>query len=671
MKSIISPAIILMNRLRYSQKFVLISSIFILPLGLTFFLLWSEIQTRNDFAEKEIIGNAYLRPWNKLWKDIPKLQFLSNTPVTNETNREIQQININIDQAFQSLETVDRKFASSLRTTEKFNNLKDSWQRIKQQKDTLTPEVKNSEYTAIIQQLDALRVHVGNESNLILDPDIDTYYMMDTTLLKLPKIQQLLVEIKSRSQNAILRKQNSLNEKSKLIELLGILKQYNSEFKKNIEISFNENPTGNLRPKLEANIKALNNTIDLLTETTVSLNKDFDPVSYQVFVKASEQILQQSYVSWDKSLTELDILLQKRIDGFVEKQILLAIFTSVILLIVAYLFTGFYLGVKQTVHSLDIASQRMIEGNLKNEMLDDNSSFGVVFDNRDELGEVVKSFNNIAIALVKSNLEVQQLNNHVNSENMRMKAELDLTQEVQRRVLPKAEEIAQITDLDIAGFMQPASDIGGDYYDILQQNGRVKIGIGDVTGHGLESGMLMLMVQTAVRTLLESNESDPQKFLNILNRTIYHNVQRMDSDKNMSLCLLDYQDGKVRISGQHEEVLIVRKGGMIQRIDTNDLGFPIGLEADIFDFVAYADVQLLPGDTIVLYTDGITEAEDLNGELYGLKRLTQVIKHNWQKPAEEIKQAVIDDLWKFIGNQSLLDDITLVVLKQKMENTFD
>jgi sigma-B regulation protein RsbU (phosphoserine phosphatase) len=97
--------------------------------------------------------------------------------------------------------------------------------------------------------------------------------------------------------------------------------------------------------------------------------------------------------------------------------------------------------------------------------------------------------------------------------------------------------------------MQPADEVGGDYYDVLSYDGRVKIGIGDVTGHGLESGVLMIMVQTAVRTLLENNETDPVKFLSVLNRTIYHNIQRMNIDKSMSIALLDYEEGKLRLSG--------------------------------------------------------------------------------------------------------------------------
>lgn len=281
------------------------------------------------------------------------------------------------------------------------------------------------------------------------------------------------------------------------------------------------------------------------------------------------------------------------------------------------------------------------------------------------LSHSLRKLKNADAQIDKASVEIATLNEQLQKENIRMKTELDITREVQRLILPTSDELAQIPDLEIAGFMQPASEVGGDYYDVIYHNGQVKIGIGDVTGHGLESGMLMLMVQTAVRTLLVNNETDPKKFLDTLNRTIYSNVQRMNSQKNMTLCLVDYQDGKVRISGQHEEMLVVRRGGLVQRVDTVDLGFPIGLEEDISQLIAYADIQIYPGDTVVLYTDGITEAEDKNRVQYGIKRLMEVIKENWQQSAEEIKQAVIDDLWEYMGTQKPLDDITLVVLKRK------
>lgn len=264
-----------------------------------------------------------------------------------------------------------------------------------------------------------------------------------------------------------------------------------------------------------------------------------------------------------------------------------------------------------------------------------------------------------------ANAEILLLNESLKDDNLRMKSELSVTQQIQQKILPKKEEMLQVESLEIAGFMQPATEIGGDYYDILVVDGRVKIGIGDVTGHGLESGMLMLMAQTSVRTLLEHNETDPQKFLNTINRTIYHNSQRMKSSKNMTLCLLDYEDGQLRISGQHEEVLIIRKGGHVQKVDTMDLGFPIALEEEISHFIAYADVQLDSGDIVVLYTDGITEAENISGDLYGLQRLIDTVQNNCHLSAEEIKKAVINDLWNFIGQHKIHDDVTLVILKQK------
>ncbi len=261
--------------------------------------------------------------------------------------------------------------------------------------------------------------------------------------------------------------------------------------------------------------------------------------------------------------------------------------------------------------------------------------------------------------------EITQLNERLKAENMRMAAELDITRRLQQMILPKQEELHQIPELDIAGFMQPADEVGGDYYDVLQKDGQVKIGIGDVTGHGLESGVLMIMVQTAVRTLMEVEETDPKKLLHALNRTIYNNVQRMNSDKNLTLALLDCCQGTLRLSGQHEEMIVVRSGGKVERIDTMDLGFPIGLEADIGDFIAHTEVRLNPGEVAVLYTDGITEAENQDGVRYGLDRLIEAVSRNWHLSAAQIKQAVIDDLRRHIGEQKVFDDITLVVLKQK------
>jgi len=266
--------------------------------------------------------------------------------------------------------------------------------------------------------------------------------------------------------------------------------------------------------------------------------------------------------------------------------------------------------------------------------------------------------------LADANQEITALNEQLKSENLRMSAELDVSRQLQQMLLPRPEELSQIKDLDIAGFMEPADEVGGDYYDVLQHNGRILFGIGDVTGHGLESGVLAIMVQAVIRALLCNNETDPVKFLSTINQTVYSNVLRMNSEKNLTLALLEYRDNMLYLSGQHEEMIVVRNG-VVELIDTDELGFMIGLEEDITDFVAQQPVVLNVDDVVVLYTDGITEALNSEKEEYRLERLCQVVEQNWQRSAADIKQAVIDDVRQFIGEQKVFDDITLLVLKRR------
>ncbi|WP_044249082.1 SpoIIE family protein phosphatase [Chondromyces apiculatus] len=300
----------------------------------------------------------------------------------------------------------------------------------------------------------------------------------------------------------------------------------------------------------------------------------------------------------------------------------------------------------------------------------------------DEIGQLGVAFNEMASeieaytnnledlvsertrALEKANQEISELNAKLAQENIRLGAELNVARQLQLMVLPAPQELQEIQELDIAGYMAPADEVGGDYYDVLQSDGMVKIGIGDVTGHGLESGVLMLMVQTAVRTLLATNERDPKRFLSIVNKVIYQNIQRINSNKNMSLTLLDYSDGSLKLTGQHEDLIIVRNNGELERFDTMSLGMPIGLDLEIEDFISDAEIKLEAGDVVTLFSDGITEAEDTASQQYGIDRLCEVIRKNHQHSSKEIKDAIIEDVLAHIGYNKVYDDITVLVIKR-------
>ncbi len=292
------------------------------------------------------------------------------------------------------------------------------------------------------------------------------------------------------------------------------------------------------------------------------------------------------------------------------------------------------IAIAQATHDLEIAVQ-----SLQNEIV--------------ERKRVEEERHQAEIALRESEVKLAQ-----------SQAEVDITRRLQQMLLPQDQELQAIPFLDIAGFMEPAAEVGGDYYDVLQQNGRVKIGIGDVTGHGLESGMLMIMVQMAVRTLLAHDEVNPIHFLNTINLALYGNIQRMQVDRNLTLTLLDYADGKVKITGQHEDVILVRADGRLERLDTSDLGFPIGLESDISLWINEAFLDLAVGDLLVLYTDGVTEAINDDGKYYGVERLCEVVIAHRDRSALAIRQVILDSFYAHVGNHKVYDDITLLVIKQ-------
>lgn len=292
----------------------------------------------------------------------------------------------------------------------------------------------------------------------------------------------------------------------------------------------------------------------------------------------------------------------------------------------------------------------------------------------DELGQIVQELDDLMHAFQRG----LQQRDQAQGENARLGAELDVSRRIQQILLPSQAELDATEGLQIATYMEPASEVGGDYYDVLSHADGVRIGIGDVTGHGLESGVVMLMTQSAVRTMLTSKEKDIVRVWEVLNRTIYDNVQRMGCGKNLTLALLDYRPlgehdhdepstarGKLRISGQHESVIVARHDGGLEIVDTDALGFPIGLVEEMSEFVDETVLTLHAHDVVVLYTDGITEAADIDHKLYGVERLSALIAAHRTESVEAIRDAIVADVKRHIGTQTLYDDLTLVIMKQR------
>ena len=576
-----SLGIHLINLLSSPQKFTLIGFLFAIPLTLIIYLLICEINRLLYLAPKKFYVNQYLRLLRQLREYIPKLQLLNyqslNPNLSNSESR--ANLEAKIDANFQSLANTAPQLGKILRFREILNKFNQNWQNLKLRRSQWSLETYDFAYQRLAADLNRLSDPFGYTFNLILDPDLDTYYLINATLLHLPEMPKILSEIRLISQITSLRSDGTREERAQQITLWSRLREINDDLAINMEVAFSNNPQGNRRLKLTQNLKIFNSGVKQLTKQLAQRIYQSRLLKHDAYI-GRNFALNSSLTIWDKSVNELEFSLQYRIICCVIKQIIFIASLKILDLFIEK-FLSFYSAVRQTVFVLDEASKKMASGNLAHR---------IILDNRDAQGQVVGAFNKIADALSGKNQEITVLNDRLKAENMPMTSELDLTRKIQHILLQKNREINKIIGLDIAGFMEAAEEVGGDYYDVVSHKDRVKIAMDDVTGYRWESGVLMIMFQRAFRTGFADNEPEQVKILSAINSVIYDNVQRMKFDKNASLALLDYQQGMLKLSGQHEEMIVVRCNGCVERFDTIDFDFQIGRDAEIAEFVAETSV---------------------------------------------------------------------------------
>jgi phosphoserine phosphatase RsbU/P len=242
----------------------------------------------------------------------------------------------------------------------------------------------------------------------------------------------------------------------------------------------------------------------------------------------------------------------------------------------------------------------------------------------------------------------------------RLEREMEIAMRIQTSMLPRSFDVS---GLDIAARMLPASEVGGDYYDVLPVAAGCWIGIGDVAGHGLTAGLEMMMVQSVIAALVRENPTaPPSKHLTILNHVIYENIRhRLGQDEHMTLTLMHYQDGVVTFAGAHETILVLRTGASAAEL-VETPGTWLGAMRDISRFTTDSTLELAAGDLVVLYSDGIIEARDAKGEQFGMERLASAVQAARDSSVEAIRDQVLAQVaaWQVVQD----DDVSLVIIRR-------
>jgi len=297
----------------------------------------------------------------------------------------------------------------------------------------------------------------------------------------------------------------------------------------------------------------------------------------------------------------------------------------------------------------------------------------------DEIAELTTAFSAMAADSRDhtKNLEglVSQRTADLNRTLSELWSEMDLARKVQTVLLP---DVAGFTGYDVAALMLPAANVGGDYYDYFRLGDAQWLLVGDVSGHGVSSGLIMMMAQTAVRTTTHTLsqrgvEPAPSEVLALVNAAIRSNLRKIGQDQYMTVTALRLEPDGVRYAGLHQDFLVYRRATRrLERVETD--GVWVGLLDDITPFLRDATLRLAAGDVLLLHTDGLTEARH-EGRMLGLETLERALVDTLEAGATSASgaqetptaKAIIEGILERLPLSVFDDDITLVAVTRTQD----
>ena len=239
--------------------------------------------------------------------------------------------------------------------------------------------------------------------------------------------------------------------------------------------------------------------------------------------------------------------------------------------------------------------------------------------------------------------------------------EMEVAKRIQTAILPRN---GMLGGWDAHALMLPAAEVGGDYYDLMtSRHGEQWVAVGDVSGHGVESGLVMMMTQTSIASLVNDHPGrSPSDVFCACNRVLRENITRLDTNRYMTLNVLRLHEDRIVVAGKHQDVLVWRKqSGKVEEIENS--GCWIGVMPDTDGAVEDLSISVGVGDLVLLFSDGVTEAMDAGGHMFGQARLAELFGSLSSQPNQQVLEALVDAVKKFQAEQS--DDITVVLLRRE------
>ena len=272
---------------------------------------------------------------------------------------------------------------------------------------------------------------------------------------------------------------------------------------------------------------------------------------------------------------------------------------------------------------------------------------------RDPQGKV------IAISTIGRDITEQKKAAAILVDNAKIKRELEIAKEIQQSLLPICPR--ELPGLFTACRCVPATHVGGDYYDFFSlEAGIVDVVIADVTGHSVGSALLMAMTRSVLHAKVSAGRS-PGKLLAAVNDLLYDDLSRAELQISMFYARLDTGSRTLAYAsaGHNPPFLFSSRESQFRALDAD--GLLLGIKKKVFFEEIVTPLEA--GDILILYTDGVTEAENAQGEPFGAGRLCEVIAERCAGHPQEIMAAIFSELTAFAGPKPLLDDVAMTIYK--------
>ncbi|MGA7614554.1 MAG: SpoIIE family protein phosphatase, partial [Thermoanaerobaculia bacterium] len=302
--------------------------------------------------------------------------------------------------------------------------------------------------------------------------------------------------------------------------------------------------------------------------------------------------------------------------------------------------TGLIFSITRAINRIDRGTKAVERGDF---------TYRIDMKPRNQLGEVAHSFDKMTASVVSLLSSV--------GEKERLQSEIDIAASIQRNLLPK--EGPSFRGVSFAAHFEPTASIGGDYYDVFNlDRSRLAVAIGDVSGHGLSTGLVMAMVKAAITTLVEEG-ADESALFRRLNELVFRSTEKR-AFMTLGFTIFDLDRRTIRhTNAGHLYPYVLRKGEAPISIEGPSL--PLGVRPDIQPNTV--EIPLLEGDTLVYLSDGIVESLDAHGEPFGFDHLEKILSGMSGASPAVIQNEILASMVRHTGAAVAEDDRTLMVLR--------